>query len=189
MSIAGCSQSIKDLLETRLREDGDIGDYSVSILSPREVISGFENQIGLILYKVETDPNRRHVSLPRATPLAPGRIAVALELRYLLVVWGKQSALGEHVTLGRCMNILDQHAVIAGPLLSEAYPWEPGDAIKLTVEPLATDELMRVWDAMKANYQLSVGYVARTIRLAPRSETDAPMADTRTQVFAAGLPE
>lgn len=188
MSIAGCSQSIKELLENRLREDGGLGDYSVSIFSTRELTSGFENQIGIVLYRIEIDPNRRHVSLPRATPLAPGRIAVALELRYLLVVWGKNSALGEQVMLGRCIDILDQHAVIAGPLLSEAYPWEPGDAIKLTIEPLATDELMRVWDATNANYQISVGYVARTIHLAPRSESDAPMADSRTLVFAPGLP-
>lgn len=121
--------------------------------------------------------------------MAPQRTAMVLELRYLLVVWGKQSALGEHVMLGQCMDILDRNAVLAGPLLSDAYGWESDDALKITLEPLATDELMRVWDAMNADYQLSVGYVVRAVRLAPRIEQDAPMTNMRSLVFAEDRPE
>lgn len=155
MSIAATSQTIRDLLETQLRAEGHLGNYSVSIISPSEVHSGFENRVGLVLYRVGEDAALRTVSSAGAT---------TLQLRYLLVVWGQRSALGEQVMLGHCMDILRRHAVIAGSLLSEAFSWEPGEAIGLTVEPLATDELMRIWAAMKATYQLSVGYVARTIR-------------------------
>ena len=186
MSIAGCGQTLVDLLTARLTESGRIGDYSVSLMAPREIAKDLQNTIALVLYRLDVDQTRRHVTLPRIAPTAPARTALGLELRYLLAVWGKSSAAGEQVMLGHCMDILDRNAVISGPLLSADYAWEPHDALKLSIDSVSVDDMWRLWDGIDASYQLSVPYLARTVRLPPTETTDAPMTDTRTLIFAGG---
>ena len=186
MVIAGCGQTLVDLLSARLAETSRIGDYQVSLLAPREISSDMQSQIAVILYRIDVDPTRRHVSLRRATPTSPARTALGLDLHYLLAVWGKNSAAGEQVMLGDCMEILDQNAVMSGPLLSTAYDWEPGDALKVTIDAVSIEDLWRLWDGIDAAYQLSVPYLVRTARLTPVENVDPPMADTRTLVFAGG---
>jgi Pvc16 N-terminal domain len=188
MSVAGCGQTIVDLLTARLTEAGLLGDYKVLLMAPREITRDLQNTIALILYRIDVDQTRRHVRLPRATPTSPMRSALGVELHYLLAVWGKGSAAGEQVTLGDCMSILDINAVIAGPLLSTAYTWEPDDALKVTVNTVSVEDMWRLWEGIDAAYQLSVPYLVRTIRLAPVETLTAPMADTRTLVHAVGIP-
>ena len=48
--------------------------------------------------------------------------------------------------------------------------------------------MWRLWDGIDAAYQLSVPYLVRPARLSPVEAIDAPMADTRTLVFAGGVP-
>ncbi len=187
MSIAGCGQTLVDLLTARLTESGRIGDYSVNLMAPREIAKDLQNTIAVILYRIDVDQTRRHVTLPRATPTAPARTALGLELRYLLAVWGLSSAAGEQVMLGDCMDILDRNAVISGPLLSADYAWEPNDALKVAIDSVSVDDMWRLWDGIDASYQLSVPYLVRTVRLSPTETVDAPMTDTRTLVFAGGV--
>lgn len=186
MSIAGCGQTLVDLLTARLTETGRIGDYTVSLMAPREIAKDLQNTIALILYRIDVDQTRRHVALPRITPTAPARSALGLELRYLLAVWGKLSAAGEQVMLGDCMDILDRNAVVSGALLSNDYAWEPHDALKVAIDTVSVDDMWRLWDGIDASYQLSVPYLVRTVRLTPIETADAPMTDTRTLIFAGG---
>jgi hypothetical protein len=188
MSIAGCGQTLVDLLTARLTEAGLLGDYKVLLMAPREITKDLQNTIALVLYRVDVDQTRRHVRLPRATSTSPMRSALGVELHYLLAVWGKGSAAGEQVTLGDCMSILDVNAVIAGPLLSTAYSWEADDALKIAVDSVSVEDMWRLWDGIDAAYQLSVPYLVRTVRLAPTEAVVAPMADTRTLVYAGGVP-
>ena len=188
MVIAGCGQTLVDLLTNRLTEAGLIGDYSVDLLAPREITRDLQNQIAVILYRIEVDPTRRHIALRGATPAAPARVALGLELHYLLAVWGMNSAAGEQVMLGHCMEILDRHAIVSGPLLSATYGWEPGDALKVAIDAVSVEDLWRLWDGIDAAYQLSVPYLVRTARLTPVEASATPMADTRTLVYAGGVP-
>jgi hypothetical protein len=188
MSVAGCGQTIVDLLTARLTEAGLLGDYKVLLMAPREITKDLQNTIALILYRIDVDQTRRHIQLPRTTPTSPRRSALGVELHYLLAVWGKGSAAGEQVTIGDCMSILDVNAVIAGPLLSTAYTWEPDDALKVTINSVSVEDMWRLWEGIDAAYQLSVPYLVRTIRLAPSETVTAPMVDTRTLVHAVGIP-
>ena len=188
MSVAGCGQTIVDLLTARLTEAGQLGDYEVLLMAPREITKDLQNTIALILYRIDVDQTRRHVQLTRATPTSPTRSALGLELHYLLAVWGKGSAAGEQVTLGDCMSILDVNAVITGPLLSTTYTWEPDDALKVTIDSVSVEDMWRLWDGIDAAYQLSVPYLIRTVRLTPVETAITPMADTRTLLHAVGIP-
>jgi hypothetical protein len=189
VSIAGATDSIVQLLRTRLLEGGGLDGFDVQAMMARDVRPTLQDRVGLMLYRVGVDRTRRHIELPRPAPTSPSRIALGLELHYLLIVWGRTSAEGEQVMLGRCMAILDRFAVLAGPLLSPAYTWEPGLALQVSPEPLENEDFLRLWDGFEGPPLLSMPYLVRTVRLAPVERTDAPMVETRTLIGVPAVPE
>jgi hypothetical protein len=180
MFVAGASATLLRLLEDQLDATGGRGNYSVSVFSSRNFVPGLTNQVALFLYRVDIDEARRQVELPRRTPTEPKRFALGLELSYLLTVWGSQSAEGEQQMLGRCMDILDRHPLLTGDLLAPGYPWEPSDALRVSIAQLSTEDMLRLWDSLEPPYQLSVPYLVRTARLAARERVEPVIADTRT---------
>lgn len=188
MFIAGASATLRRLIEDQLAITGGLDGYDVSLLTTRDLTGTISSKIGLFLYRVEVDETRRNIVLPRLTSDSPRRIALGLELHYLLTVWGVKDAEGEQVMLARCMDILDRHALISGPLLDPAYPWEPADALRVSINHLTTEDMLRLWDSLEPPYQLSVPYVVRTARLAARERPDPAIADSRTLVFTPQVP-
>jgi len=183
LSIAGVSASLRRLLEDELVAESALGDYTVSLFSTRHFRGEITNTVALFLFRVEVDETRRLVDLPPAIAGAPRRLALGLELHYLLTVWGKQSAEGEQVMLANCMDILSRHAVLDGSRLTPAYAWEPGEALRVTPSHLPSEDLLRLWDSLEPPYQLSVPYIVRTARLPARERIETPPTDTRTLVF------
>lgn len=182
MFIAGASASLRRLLEDRLIAEGGLDGYTVSLFSTRHFTASITNHVVLFLYRVEVDETRRNVDLPRLAANAPRRAALGLELHYLLTVWGNQNAEGEQIMLARCMDILDRHALLSGPLLSPTYPWEREDALRVSLAHLSTEDMLRLWDSLEPPYQLSVPYVLRTVRLAARDLPEPSIVDSRTLV-------
>ena len=188
MFIAGTSATLRRLIEDQLVATGGLDGYTISLFSTRDFTGTLANRVALFLYRVDIDESRRNVELPRLTPASPRRQALGLELHYLLTVWGQKNAEGEQVMLARCMDILDRHALIAGPLLDPGYPWEAEDSLRVSINHLSTEDMLRLWDSLEPPYQLSVPYVVRTARLAARERPDATIADSRTLVFTPAVP-
>lgn len=183
MSIAGASSSLVKLLQQKYVErHGDLGGFTIRPINSGNLTPLPSNQITLLLYRVGVQPCHRHVELPRAGPVRPSRISLGLELRYLLTVWA-DNAEGQQQVLGNCMEILDQHAQLAGDLLDPAYSWEDGEELAISLEHMSNEDLMRLWDSLDPPYQLSVPYVVRTVRLRPTQRTEAPPVDARVNVY------
>lgn len=182
MSIAGASDTLVQLLRTRLAATGGLAGYTIEARQARELRHDLEDRVVLLLYRVGLDRARRHVELPRLAPQGPARWSLGLELHYLLIVYGRSSPEGEQVMLGRCMQILDEHAVLPAPLLSPSYAWEPGVGLQVAVDALETEDFLRLWDGFEGPPQLSVPYLVRTVRLGPVERAEAPMVDARSLV-------
>ncbi len=188
MSIAGTTDSLVQLLRTRLTEGGGLDGYTVGAMAARDMRPNLQNRVGLLLYRVGLDRTRRHVDLPRASPAAPARSALGLELHYLLVIWGRGSAEGEQLMLGRCMQILDRYAVLSGPLLSPSYGWEPGVGLQVSPDALETEGFLRLWDGFEGPPQLSMPYLVRTVRLTAVERVEPKLVEARTLVAAPAVP-
>jgi hypothetical protein len=188
VSIAGATDSLVQLLRTRLAEGGGLDGYTVASIMARDVRPTLQDRVGVLLYRVGLDRTRRHVELPRMPANAPPRSALGLELHYLLIVWGRNSPEGEQLMLGRCMQILDRFAVVSGPLLSSAYQWDPGIALQIAPDALETEDFLRLWDGFEGPPLLSMPYLLRTVRLSPVERTEAPMVDSRTLVGVPAIP-
>jgi hypothetical protein len=188
MFIAGASASLRRLLEDQLVATGGLDGYEVSLFSTRNFVGVQTNRVALFLYRIEVDEARRNVELPRLDITSPKRTALGLELHYLLTVWGGVEPEGEQIMLARCMDILDRHAILTGNLLSPDYPWEPGDALRVSIAHLSTEDMLRLWDSLEPPYQISVPYVVRTARLAARERPEPPITDSRTLVGVPAIP-
>jgi hypothetical protein len=102
-----------------------------------------------------------------------------LDLHYLLTVWAS-NAVAEHSILGWAMRQLQLRPVLDSSTLSPEATWDVGETVQVLPTDLTTEEIMRLWDALKPGYRLSVAYVARVVRIDGAAVADQqPVVATR----------
>ena len=188
MSIAGSSASLIGLLQRRYFErHGDLGGFTFRVFTTADFGGDITDHVTLFLYRVDIDRTKRHAELPRPTPQSPKRTALALELRYLLTVWGN-TAEREQEALAECMEILDEFCLLSGEMLDANYAWEEGSELKVAMESISNEDMLRLWDSLEPAYRLSVPYLVRTVLLQPIVRGEPPLVDTRTNLWTPVLP-
>ena len=127
--------------------------------------------ISIFLYRVEVNGTMR--AAWSAVGSQDGNLHLPLDLHYILSPWAT-NAEDEHFILGLAMQCLEARPILRGPLLDPAAGWAPDEAVQLIAENLPGDALMRMFDSLPTNFRLSVGYVARVVRV------DAPVTPPPT---------
>ena len=125
--------------------------------------------LSLYLYRITVN---EHLRNQRFTPDGPRKpLPLSVDLHYLMTVW-TETAMAEHNILAWAMNQFEQEPVFGGTRLSAEAGWQANDMIQVIPEELSTENLMRIWDALDPTYRLSVGYVARVVRIDPDAGPD-----------------
>jgi len=184
-SIPGTSDTLVSLLQGQLEDRLGIsrGGFAVSLFHSAQFTGPPTNTVSLLLYRVDIDATRRSVQTPAGPAPRANRQWLGLELSYLLTVWGQNSASGEQGILQHCMEILQEFSILQGSLLSPAHSWDPEDALRISLASMNHEDMMRLWDGFDLPYQLSVSYLVRTVRLAPRESENGL---TTSRVLALG---
>lgn len=180
MSLPGTPESLVRLLQRKVGTPSPgqpLHAWAITTICASEMNENLNNKVTIFPYRVDVDTTRRYDELPPAAPGEPSRMALALDVRVLLTVWG-QTASGELQALARCMEIIDENPVLTGDDLDPIYDWLPGTAIRVSLDSLSTENLLQLWDALSPSFRLSVPYRLRTVRLSPRPTTDTPPVDT-----------
>jgi hypothetical protein len=176
-SIPGASDTLvfllKNQLEARLGPSRD--GYDVQLYRSADFTSRPSGIVSLFLYRVDVDEARRFGDSPAVPPSQPATRWLGLELSYLLTVWGRESASGEQRMLQHCMEILQEQAIVQGSWLHPNYPWEPDDALRISLAPMNHEDMIRLWDGFDLPYQLSIPYLVRTLRIAARPRDEGPV--------------
>lgn len=200
-AIAATGMSLQRLLTAAFAERSPMVDESVALsgpLVPVEVVGTRRlKELGedatpsvratLYLYRIDIDKAVR--ATWSAVGAAEGRGRLALNLHYLLSAWGPD-ALSEQRILGRALQALESTPVLTGPLLlapaglpADEPPWETQEAVHLGIEDLSTEALMRIFDTLPCDYQLSVPYCARVVRIdARRPPALLPVLDAQLRI-------
>lgn len=188
MSLAGAASSVVRLLERRFAAlpagENPAEGWRIRATCPAELTETLSDQVTVFVYRVDLDPTRRHDTLPPESLGGPARVALVVEIKFLLIVWGKD-ALRELQVLGRCMEFLDESLALEREDLDPAYAWLPGAAIKVGIDAISTSDLVQLWDALTPSYRISVPYHLRGIRLSPR-EAEPAVPPVTKLVRAAG---
>ena len=125
--------------------------------------------ISLYLYRVTMNEHLR--SRARPWGVFQGEVPLSLDLHYLLTIWADKPE-NEHNLLAWSMQQLYLHPILDTSLIGDEASWESGDSIQIVPAELSTEDIMRVWDAFRLSYRLSVTYIARVVRLDRESGPD-----------------
>ncbi len=178
LSLAATARSLEKLLNHDFAVEKPVPDKTTKAVLVRT--EDFEQggpglivppALSIFVYRV--DFNRTMRSAWSAVGAQDGRAHLPLDLYLLLTPWAENADFELRI-LGRAMSCLDSHPILSGPLLDPLGSWAPGEAVQLCLADLTTEDLMRTFDSLPIDYQLSVLYVARVITLADRVATPDP---------------
>jgi len=130
-----------------------------------------EANVLIFLYHVGIDPHLRNsgrVAQPETT--SP---PLSVALHYLFTFWSN-SAESEHLVLAWTMLELQRTALLDATILSGEARWSAEDVVQLIPEELNNEDMMRIWDTLRPDYRLSLGYVARVIRIEADPQPEYP---------------
>lgn len=121
--------------------------------------------VSLFLYRVHVNPTQR-------SPLVKDPVGnvrrqlLPLDLHFFLTVWAPKASL-QHAILGWAMRVLEDTPVLPSSLLNgvREETFRGDETVELVAGQLTNEELMRIWDDLGTEYQLSVPYVARVVRI------------------------
>jgi hypothetical protein len=106
---------------------------------------------------------------------------LAVDVHFLVTAWAPQASL-ELAILGWTMRVIEDQCVLPASLLNGVTPGTFGDdeAVVVMSDDLPMEDMMRIWDGLPHDYQLSVPYLAHAIRIESlRSPTDWNRAEQR----------
>lgn len=155
-----------------LRNEHDCGFQLISsddLADATSIDTSATSTLTLYLYRITVSEHLRNT--PRGADGNRRVLPLSVNLHYLMTAW-TESAMAEHHILAWAMSQLEQAPMFGGTLLSAEAGWQPDEVIQVVPEELSIESLMRIWDALEPSYRLSVGYVARVVRITPDAGPD-----------------
>lgn len=127
--------------------------------------------LSLFLYRV-------HVNGTQRSPLMKDPVGnvrrqlLPLDLHFFITVWAPKPSL-QHAILGWAMRLLEDNPVLSSSLLNgvREETFRGDETVEVVAGQLSNEEFMRIWDDLGTEYQLSVPYVARVVRIESLHET------------------
>jgi hypothetical protein len=144
-----------------------------------------DTTLTLYLYRVTMNEHLRGAR--RVIEPAQSNVPLSVDLHYLLTVWS-QDAPDEQVILAWAMRQLQQHPLLDQSSLSSEAEWGAGEYVQVIPAELSNEDIMRIWDALKPSYRLSVSYIARVVRIDGDASQALPVVATRFRLHSSTRP-
>jgi hypothetical protein len=136
-------------------------------------------QVLIYLYRVSIDGHLRNAGRPGAPDVQP--VALPVNLHYLFTFWST-SADSEHLVLAWTLRQLHLTPLLDASILGREADWGADEFVHIVAADLSNEDMMRVWDALRPDYRLSIAYDARVVRLHPDQVVEAgPVVASRFQ--------
>jgi hypothetical protein len=181
-SIAAAGRSVERFLNRCFDEEEPVPGRSTQAVLVRtsdfelgSTTAIVEPALSIFVYRI--DFNRTLRAAWSAVGSQEGRAHLPLDMYFLITPWAENADFELRI-LGRAMGCLDATPILSGPLLDPLGAWQPGEAIQICLADLTTEDLMRTFDSLPVDYQLSVLYVARVVTLSERTATPDPAVTT-----------
>ena len=201
LAIAAVTQVLKGQLYKGIEVDtfGAIeGDIVVSALPPDSINVAEANQLNLFMYRVTPNKGWSNVSFPSHNSRGErtSNPPLPLDLHYLLTAYGK-SELQSEILLGGGMQVLHEYPVLGRDYIQKSLA--PGSSastsvpeylltalsnseladqveqIKISPEPLSTEEISKLWAAFQAKYRPSAAYLVSVVLIESKKSTKSSL--------------
>jgi len=147
-----------------------------------ENTANLDKTVSLYLHRITTAEYYRNVTrlqdLPNEEPV------LYLDLHYLISYWDTSAANpeAEQTILVWTMQELQSNPILDISILSlsSAAPgWNKTDTVQIIPADLSLQDMLDIWDGLGPKYRLTVGYVARVVRVDHALTQGAPVVATR----------
>jgi len=201
LAIGAVSAVLRNLLDNGLVDVGpQMGSVKVTAVAPDTIkLDDPDAPPSLNLFLHRTSPNQgwQEVGLPsfdgNGTRIA--RPPLALNLHYLLTAYGSADFQAE-ILLGYAMHLLHERPVLDRAAIRRALDPSPledsilppafqaltasdladqVEAITVTLEPIDSEEMSRLWSAMQAHYRPTAAYLVSVVLIESRKPTRTPL--------------
>ncbi len=201
LAIAAVSGVLRNLLDDGLIDAAPaVGSVKVTALAPDLVKLDDPDagpSLNLFLYRVSPNTGWSNAALP-AYDGSGARVSnppLALDLHFLLTAYGGSDFQAE-ILLGYAMALLHQRPVLDSKAIRTALnpsPLGPSilppafqalaaadladqvESVKVTLEPLDTEEMSRLWSAIQAHYRPTAAYHVSMVLIEAASTTRAAL--------------
>jgi len=176
LAISAVTATLRDLLTQGIHADAELVDAEIST-APLDKTPKDEAlpQVNLFLYGASPNTGWMNGDPPSARPGEESRPALALDLHYLVTVFGKaDDDVVAHRLLGRTMRILHDHPLLGRDEIRNALDGNDlGDQVervRITPQPLTLDEMSKLWTSFQREYRMSTAYHVSVVLI----ESDRP---------------
>ncbi len=165
-----------------------------SLVSSEEIANEDTTQLdrtlSIYLHRITTNENFRYVTQLQDQP--GDKPVMYLDLHYLISYWDAtaEGAEAEQKILVWTMQQLQANPILDTSILSlstTAPGWQSNDAIQIIPADLSLQDILDIWDGLGPNYRLTLGFVARAVRVDTTVTPGPPVVATRFSIQPGGL--
>lgn len=163
---ATCEAMMRLLQQSWRRDLFENRDLQFQVYQTQDFASPMSTGVSLFLYRVTVNVVQR---TPRPRPGPQGRQRrpqLPLDLHFLLTPWSDHASLAQAI-LGWTMRTIEDTAVLPAGLLNAVSDgvFSDDETVEIVFGQLSNEELFRIWDVLPRDYQISVPYTARIVRI------------------------
>jgi hypothetical protein len=174
-ALAAVSEAVIELLRARFQAAPQYfnNDLEFKVYLAKDFSLPMTAGVSLFVYRIF--PNGALRTL-RGRPGPQGqqyRNQLPLDLHFILTAWAQDASL-QHLIAGWMMRMIEDAPILPPGLLNQKYPnlFAADEGVALSAADLPNEEMLRMWEVIvEYNYQLSVPYVARFVKI----DSDLPV--------------
>ncbi len=154
-----------------------------------EDTTALDKTVSLYLHRITSAEHYRNVT--RLQDSLVDQPILYLDLHYLITYWdaSAQGAEAEQKILVWTMQQLQSHPNLDVSTLSlstTAPGWSKTDSVQIIPADLSMQDILDIWDGLGPKYRLTVGYVARAVRVDRTITPEMPVVATRFELANGG---
>jgi Pvc16 N-terminal domain len=176
--------TIRELLREHFESDANLrtffnplnGTMVVSASTPQEMVDSSIAGLSVWLYHIVRDEQTHNRPPSRIGVDQVERHPLPLRLHYLMtpITDNDEGSIGsqlEQSIIGKVIQTLHDHPLLSGAFLRDDLV---GSHIQIGIrlEPLALEEITRIWDALEQSYQLCISYKVSVVMLGSDQEVE-----------------
>jgi uncharacterized protein DUF4255 len=163
---ATCEAVMRLLQQSWRRDLFENRDLLFQVYQTQDFATPMSTGLSLFLYRVTVNTIQR-TPLPRPGPKGrQRRPQLPLDLHFLLTPWADHASLAQAI-LGWTMRTIEDTAVLPAGLLNAVSDgvFNDDETVEIVFGQLSNEEMFRIWDVLPRDYQISVPYTARIVRI------------------------
>lgn len=163
---ASCEAVMRLLQQAWRRELFENRDLLFQVYQTQDFATPMSTGVSLFLYRVTVNTVQR-TPLPRPGPKGrQRRPQLPLDLHFLLTPWADHSSLAQAI-LGWMMRTIEDTAILPAGLLNAVTDgvFADDETVEIVVGQMTNEEMFRIWDVLPRDYQISIPYTARIVRI------------------------